>query len=73
MSADPKIERLIAMAERLIADLESDIAALKDGSPGAMRSMRGFAPPMRSGGTSSNWRRPGATRRHGFVSMPRGR
>ena len=39
MSADPKIERLIAMAERLIAALESDIAALKDGSPGAMRSM----------------------------------
>jgi len=29
----PRIERLIAMAERLIVALESDIAALKDGRP----------------------------------------
>ena len=30
---DPKIERLIAMAERLIVALEKDIAALKAGTP----------------------------------------
>jgi hypothetical protein len=36
---DPKIERLIVMAERLIAALESDIAALKAGKPAAMKSM----------------------------------
>jgi hypothetical protein len=30
---DPKIERLIAMAERLIVALEKDIAALKAGAP----------------------------------------
>ena len=34
MSADPqKIELLIAMAERLIAAIEADIAALKEGRP----------------------------------------
>ena len=32
----PRIERLIAMAERLIVALESDIAALKDGRPQAL-------------------------------------
>jgi len=31
MKDDPRIERLISLAERLIAALESDIAALKDG------------------------------------------
>lgn len=31
MNDQPRIERLISMAERLIAALESDIAALKDG------------------------------------------
>ena len=39
VSDDPKIERLIVMAERLIAALESDIAALKDGKPANMKSM----------------------------------
>lgn len=34
-----KIERLITMAERLVTALESDIAALKAGQPGQMRSM----------------------------------
>lgn len=34
----PKIERLIAMAERLIAVLESDIAALKAGEVGALKT-----------------------------------
>jgi uncharacterized protein (DUF305 family) len=38
MSDDPKIERLIAMAERLIMALESDIAALKEGTPSRMIS-----------------------------------
>lgn len=39
MSADPqKIELLIAMAERLIAALEADIAALKAGRPQELRS-----------------------------------
>lgn len=33
---DPKIERLIAMAERLITALESDIAALEAGTPASM-------------------------------------
>jgi hypothetical protein len=32
----PRIERLIAMAERLIVALESDIVALKDGKPQAL-------------------------------------
>ena len=39
MQDDPKIERLIAMAERLIVALESDIAALKAGTPSRMVSM----------------------------------
>src|ERR1700722_14520826 len=39
MNDDPKIERLIAMAERLIVALESDIAALKAGTPFRMVSM----------------------------------
>jgi hypothetical protein len=34
----PRIERLIAMAERLTEALESDIAALKSGRPGALRT-----------------------------------
>jgi hypothetical protein len=36
---EPKIERMIVMAERLIAALEDDIAALKAGQPAAMKSM----------------------------------
>ena len=39
MGDDLKIERLIAMAERLIVALESDIAALKAGTPSQMVSM----------------------------------
>ena len=39
MNDEPRIERLIVMAERLIAALESDIAALKAGDPAAMKSM----------------------------------
>ena len=39
MNDDPKIERLIAMAERLIVALESDIVALKAGTPSRMVSM----------------------------------
>ena len=39
MNDEPKIERLIAMAERLITALEGDIAALKAGQPAAMPSM----------------------------------
>ncbi len=35
---EPKLERLITMAERLIVALESDIAALKDGVPSRMVS-----------------------------------
>src|SRR5471030_2304089 len=35
----PKLERLIAMAERLIVALESDIAALKAGTPAKMVSL----------------------------------
>lgn len=34
----PRIERLIAMAERLIVALEGDIADLKDGKAGALRT-----------------------------------
>ena len=33
MEDGPRIERLIAMAERLIVALEGDIAALKEGRP----------------------------------------
>jgi hypothetical protein len=33
---DPRIERLISLAERLIAALETDIAALKDGRTAAL-------------------------------------
>jgi hypothetical protein len=40
MSADvQKIERLIAMAERLVAALDADIAALERGKPGEMRTL----------------------------------
>ena len=39
LSDDPKIERLIALAERLIVALEGDITALKAGNPAAMPSM----------------------------------
>ena len=39
LSDDPKIERLIVMAERLIAALEKDIDALKKGAPGQMVSL----------------------------------
>lgn len=38
MKDDPRIERLIAMAERLIAALETDIAMLKDGKAQALRT-----------------------------------
>ncbi len=36
MEDGPRIERLISLAERIIAALESDIAALKDGRTGAL-------------------------------------
>ena len=36
---EPKLERLISMAERLITALEADIAALKAGTPGKMVSL----------------------------------
>jgi len=36
MKDEPRIERLISMAERLIVALESDIAALKDGRPDSL-------------------------------------
>jgi hypothetical protein len=36
---EPKLERLISMAERLITALETDIAALKAGMPGKMVSL----------------------------------
>ncbi len=40
MSAEtPKIERLIAMAERLIEALEADMAALERGKPQEMRTI----------------------------------
>ena len=39
MGDELKIERLIAMAERLIVALEHDIAALKAGTPSQMVSM----------------------------------
>ena len=35
----PRIERLISLAERLVAVLEADIAALKAGKPAEMKSM----------------------------------
>ena len=38
MKDDPRIERLISLAERIIAALESDIAALKKGRPGALQT-----------------------------------
>ena len=38
MKDDPRIERLISLAERIIAALESDIAALKEGRPGALQT-----------------------------------
>ncbi len=34
----PRIERLISLAERIIAALESDIAALKEGRPNALQT-----------------------------------
>ncbi len=36
---EPKLERLISMAERLITALETDIAALKAGAPAKMVSL----------------------------------
>lgn len=36
MKDDPRIERLISLAERIIVALESDIAALKEGRTGAL-------------------------------------
>jgi hypothetical protein len=39
MKDDPRVERLISMAERLIVALEADIAALKAGTPAKMVSM----------------------------------
>ena len=38
MNDPARIERMIALAERLVAVLESDIAALKSGNPGALKS-----------------------------------
>jgi hypothetical protein len=38
MKDDPRIERLISLAERIIVALESDIAALKDGRTGALQT-----------------------------------
>ena len=35
----PRMERLISLAERLVTVLEADIAALKAGKPGEMKSM----------------------------------
>ena len=35
---DARIERLIGMAERLVAALESDITALKAGKPAGLRT-----------------------------------
>ena len=36
---EPRMERMIQMAERLIAALEADIAALKSGTPLAMKTL----------------------------------
>ncbi len=38
MSDPDRMERLISLAERLVAVLESDIAALKSGNPAALKS-----------------------------------
>ena len=38
MNDPARIERMIALAERLVVVLESDIAALKSGNPGALKS-----------------------------------
>jgi hypothetical protein len=38
MKDDPRIERLISLAERIITALESDIAALKQGHAGALKT-----------------------------------
>ena len=38
MKDDPRIERLISLAERIIAALESDIAVLKEGRGGALQT-----------------------------------
>lgn len=38
MKDDPRIERLISLAERIITALESDIAALKEGRAGALKT-----------------------------------
>jgi hypothetical protein len=38
MKDDPRIERLISLAERIITALESDIAALKEGHAGALKT-----------------------------------
>ena len=38
MQDEARIERLIVLAERLVAALEGDIAALKAGDPAALRS-----------------------------------
>ena len=38
MKDDPRIERLISLAERIIVALESDIAALKDGRTGVLQT-----------------------------------
>ena len=38
-SDEPRIERMISLAERLINAFESDIAALKAGKPAMLRSM----------------------------------
>ena len=35
----PRMERMISLAERLVTVLEADIAALKAGKPGEMKSM----------------------------------
>ena len=47
MNDEPRIERLIAMAERLTAMLEQDIAALKAGKPALIevRLARGSETP----------------------------
>ena len=38
MNDPARIERMIALAERLVTVLESDIAVLKSGNPGALKS-----------------------------------
>ena len=38
MNDPARIERMIALAERLVAVLESDIVVLKSGNPGALQS-----------------------------------